>query len=204
MPRTSKRNILPALTGADIDAAGKGAQVSDEIQLVYVVDDIRVPLYAYAGIGEFTPAASGRSHFLQIECRNPRGLVIDEMVGVHHGGQPGDPDNLILKCNTQTFTEPDVLPAPVGQLEPLAFNEGIPALAEARSGTVPSGAFNGGRPGFTVSILGVGLPIGTSGGYGGPVGALQGLFVEFGKFLVMISGRPNAASQWSLRWHELG
>lgn len=204
MPRRSRRNILPALTGADVDASGKGADVSDEIQLVYVLDDIRVPLYAYGGIGEFTPGAAVRSHCLQIECRNPRGLVIDEMVGVHAGGQPGDPDSLIIKCNTQTFPEPNFLPAPLGQLEPLAFNEGIPALAEARSGTVPQGQFNGGRPGFTVSILGVGLPIGTSGGFGGPVGALQGLFIEFGKFLVMISGRPNNASQWSLRWHELG
>lgn len=204
MPRTSRRNILPALTGADVDAAGKGAEVSDEIQLVYILDDIRNPLYAFAGIGEFTPGAVGREHCLQIECRNPRGLVIDEMVGVHAGGQPGDPDSLIIKCNTQTTPEPNFDPAPLGQLEPLAFNEGgIRPAAEARSGTIPQGQFDGGRPGFTVSLLG-GLPIGTSGGFGPPVGALQGLFIDFGKFLVMISGRPNNSSQWSLRWHELG
>jgi len=202
MPRRSIRNILGALTGADIDATGKGATVSDEIQLVYVLDDIRNPLYAFAGIGEFTSKAAGRMHCLQIECRNPRGLVIDEMVGVHAGGQPGDPDFLIIKCNTQTFPEPNFLPIG-GQLEPLAFNEGRQPVAEARSGTIPQNQFNGGRPGFTVSLIG-GLPVGTSGGFGPPVGALQGLFIDSGKFLVMISGNVNNSSQWSLRWHELG
>jgi len=194
MPRRSRRNILDALAAVEIDVAGKGANVSDDIQLVYVLDDIREPLYAYGAIGEFTASAGGRIHILQIECRNPRGLIIDELVGVNTGSS-----RLVVKCNTQSAAEPNILPAPLGQLEPLGISEGRPTAAEARSGTVPSGQFNGGRPGFTVSFaMNAHDPI-----YTALPGALHGLFIGNGRFLVMLQD-GTTFSQWSLRWHELG
>ncbi len=196
MARVSFRNILSALSAVKVDVGGKGAAVSDDIRLVYVLDDIRESLYAYGAIGEFTPAAAGRIHILQINCLNRRGLIIDELVGVHNGSAALG--RLNVKCNTQDEAEPNISP-PGGQPEPLAITEGLPTRAVAVSGTVPSGQFDGARPGFTVSFamtpgeLYCALP-----------GALQGLFVGFNRFLVMLSDASNAGSQWSLRWHELG
>lgn len=196
MPRVSRRNLIrPLDLGALVDFSGKGAQVSDDVQLVYVLDDIRESLYAYGAIGEFTPAAAGRIHLLQIQCRNRRGLIIDELVGVHAGGTNS---RLNVKCNTQDAAEPNIIPAG-GQPEPLGISEGLPTKAVAVSGTVPSGQFDGGRPGFTVSFA-----MNPDNVFCGLPGALVGLFIGFNRFLVMLSDASNAGSQWSLRWHELG
>lgn len=41
MPRTSTRNFLAQLRSVGVDESARGPSVSDDIQLVYVVDDLR-------------------------------------------------------------------------------------------------------------------------------------------------------------------
>jgi len=201
MPRVSKRDILPALRAVKVDVSGKGQNVSDDIQLVYIVDDIREPLYAYGAVGEYTDPAANFLHILQLQCLNRRGLIIDEMVGVHSGLVLEN--HLVVKVNTSDDPEPNISP-PGGKPEPLGISEGKPTKAVVVSGEVPKAQFNGTRAGFTVSFGMNSLDAGSPVRWCTADGVLKGLFVGFNRFLIMMSNQSGADSQWSLRWHELG
>ncbi len=192
MPRRSKRNIIFALDAAEIDVTGKGAQVSDDIQLVYVLDDIREGLYAYGASGAFVNNTPARIAMIEIHCRNKRGLIVDEIMGVHAGGLPRD--FLVINANTQDNEEPSISAEVIATI---AIAEGRPTKARVRSGNIPSAAFFG-RPRFLLSLLG------NTSGFGPPRGALEGLFIGNDRFLVMMSDSVNQQASWSLRWHELG
>ena len=92
MSRVSTRDIVIALRQASIaDTAGHipassgasvGPKVSDDIQLVYVVDYLNAGLFNAGGVG-LNIAAGGQFGVIEIQCRNRAGLIIDYAGGTH-------------------------------------------------------------------------------------------------------------------------
>jgi len=76
MARSSQRNFLTLFRAVDIDDAERGPEVSEDIQLVYVADDLRQSSYIYAGSGGTEPAAIGEHGIVSLECLTRRGLEV--------------------------------------------------------------------------------------------------------------------------------
>ncbi len=76
MGRTSTRNFLTLFRAVGVDAAHRGPDVSDDVQLVYLADDIRQRTYIYAGAGTTEAAVIAESATVSLECRNPGGLEV--------------------------------------------------------------------------------------------------------------------------------
>jgi len=76
VPRTSRRNFLTLFRAIGVDDAARGVEVSDQVQLVYIADDLRQSTYIDAGAGGTEAAVVGEHGFVGLQCRVPRGLEV--------------------------------------------------------------------------------------------------------------------------------
>lgn len=79
MARTSIRNFLTALRAVGIDDAQQGPEVSEDVQLVYLVDDLRERTYIDAGAGGAEGAVVGEHGFMTLQCRVPSGALVTQV-----------------------------------------------------------------------------------------------------------------------------
>lgn len=184
-PRRSLRNILAALVDAQVDVSGKGATVSDGIQLTYLLDDLRASFWVSAGTGSFLADGGGTTHgALQIQCRNRRGLVIDELILVMASGS----DNCIFGVRT----DPDVVTFTTETILPPSMVGPKPPLAIVRLGHITNAQY----------IAQQGVIMGSNdttstGGWG------AGFQLGVGQTLLMAQDRTGRNALIGMRWHEL-
>ncbi len=79
MGRTSRRNFLTLFRAIDVDDATRGPEVSEDIQLVYIADDLRQTASIDAGAGGNEAAVVGEHAIVTLECRNPGGVEITQV-----------------------------------------------------------------------------------------------------------------------------
>ncbi len=76
MARTSTRNFQIAFRSIGVDDSAVGPDVSNDVQQVYIVDDLRQGTYIDAGSGGLEAAVVGEHGFVGVQCRVPRGMEI--------------------------------------------------------------------------------------------------------------------------------
>lgn len=76
MGRVSLRNFLTLFRAVQVDDADRGPEVSEDVQLVYLADDLRQANYIYAGAGGVEAAVIGEHAIVSLQCLNRRGLEI--------------------------------------------------------------------------------------------------------------------------------
>jgi len=76
VPRTSRRNWLDVFRAIRVDDATRNPEVSEEVSLVYIADDLRQRSYIYGGAGVTEAAVVGEHGFASLECRVPGGLEV--------------------------------------------------------------------------------------------------------------------------------
>ncbi len=79
MARSNRRNFLGVFRSLGVDDAQRGADVSEDVQLVYIADDLRQTNYIYAGAGGVEAAGAGEHGFVRLECHTPGGLEIQQV-----------------------------------------------------------------------------------------------------------------------------
>ena len=182
-PRRSKRNILAQLEDVQVDVSGKGATVSDEIQLTYLLDDLRSTAWVTGGTGIFKTAFGANQHgSLQITCRNRRGLLINELIMVKAAG--ANTALFAIKINPApglAMTAETILTSALGAPVPLAL---------VRSGAIDQAIFTGDR-------VTMGDATATAPGWA------AGLKVNAGQTLAMMADDVNKNSLLSMIWTEL-
>jgi len=182
---SSRKFINRALSAVSVDTKGKQPNVTDAIQLVYVLENVGEQLFAHGSVGDFTPnLGGGLHHILQGECRNPRGMIIQEVIGAVASSTGG-----IQSCNVGTAAVSAPISFPI--IEPIGIQEGLPVRAEFISGGV-TGAFFATTLGFY--RVDIGEPI---------ANLMNGLFVGFGRFFMIVSSNSQRPGEWSVRWKEL-
>jgi len=85
MPRRTTRNFLRKFRRFGIEIMGKPPRMSEDIQLVTVVDDFSWPKEAepediYVGVATGISGPGGRHATFELECRAPNGLILDGVV----------------------------------------------------------------------------------------------------------------------------
>jgi len=184
MARTSTRVFQVALRSAGVDDAASGPEVSEDIQLVYIADDLRQRTHIDAGSGVLEAAVVGEHAFIGVQCRVPLGMEIIQITMTI--AVPADGE--VLRVWT-TAVEPTVTGI-ANILTTLRTTGlvGLPAapLSVARSGTIA-----------TASI---------------PVAAFRyvdvhqfvpGFFLNQGQFFNVAFDAANIAVELGIRWREL-
>jgi len=77
--RTSRRNFLTLFRAVRVDADAKGPEVSDDVQLVYIADDLRQTNYIYGGGGTTEAAVVGEHGYISLTCQNAGGLELQQI-----------------------------------------------------------------------------------------------------------------------------
>jgi len=185
---TSKRKFTNlALDSVGIDTKGKQPNVSEQIQLVYNLDNISEQLFAHGSIGDFSIARPGIHHALQGECRNRRGMFIQEVIGAVAGPTAA----VLVVQSVKIGTKAEFTPMTFEVDEPIGIQEGRPIQAKWTSGYI--------TPAQHLTTLGF-----YSVDLGEPIANLMnGLFVGFGRFIIISSFGTDLAGNWSVRWKEL-
>jgi len=80
--RSSQRNLTTLFRAANVDDAEQGPELSENIQLVYIADDLREATYIDGGAGGAEGAVVGEHGFLTLQCRVPRGLLVTQVTMV--------------------------------------------------------------------------------------------------------------------------
>jgi len=184
VPRVSLRNFLALFRAVQVDAAEIGPKVSDDIQLVYVADDLRQSSYIYAGGGTTEAAVVGEHAIVSLECRNRRGLEVQQVE--MFDTVPGFGEELRLWTSA-------VVPTITGAANILSVLrttglQGLPAapLSISQSGTILTAAI----PAATFRMLDVH-------GFQWP------FFINQGQFFNVASATANTAVSLGIRWREL-
>jgi len=182
--RTSFRNFLTLFRAIGVDDATRGPEVSDNIELVYIADDIRQRNYIYAGSGTTEAAVVGEHGIISLECRVPGGLEIGQITM-----------NILIPAFGTTLrvwtsgVEP-VITGPATLLTALRTTglQGLPAapLSAARAGTIltaaiPATAFR------YVDVAQFAPPF----------------FINQGQFFNVAFNTANLAVDMGIRWREL-
>jgi len=79
MARKNLRNFITLFRAVEVDDAERGPEVSQDIQLTYLADDLRQANYIYAGTGGTEAAVAGEHAIVSLECRNRRGLEVRQI-----------------------------------------------------------------------------------------------------------------------------
>lgn len=185
MGRTSFRNFLTAFRAIRVDDATRGPEVSEDIQLVYVVDDLRRITAIDAGAGGNEAAVVGENAFVSVECRNAGGLEITQVtmtIPVPAGGT-------VLRAWTSAL-QPVGLTGPATLLTVLRTTglQGLPAgpLGVATSATFATGSI----PATTFQWV-------DQAGFQAP------FFISQGQHFNVAFGAVNVAVALGIRWREL-
>jgi len=184
MARTSIRNFLTAFRHVGVDATAEGPDVSQDVQMVYVVDDLRQTSYIQGGSGTIEAAVAVENAIISIECRVPRGMEIEQITIEDAVAGFGDQ----IECWTSA-TEPTI--TGVANLVTALRTTGLagqPAapLSIARVGTIATGA----------------IPA-SAFRYNGQQGFTPRFFINQGQFFNAAAAEANVLKNVAIRWREL-
>jgi len=184
MARTSIRNFLTAFRAVGVDDAGSGPEVSEDIQMVYLADDLRESTYIDAGAGGGEGAVVGEHGFMTLECRVPSGLLVTQVTMTDL--LPTDPFEVLAWTSA-------VLPTVTGiavMLTALRTTglQGLPAapLSVASRATIAT----------------ANIAVGTF-RFLNTAGFEQPFFMNNGQFLNIVFLAANVAVDMGIRWREL-
>jgi len=184
MPRVSLRKFLTLFRAVAVDDAQRGSELSENIQLTCLADDLRQAIYIYAGGGTPEAAVVGEHGFVTLECRNRRGLEVQQIE--MFDSVPGFGEELRMWTS-------GVVPVITGAANILSVLrttglQGLPAapLSIAQAGTILTAAL----PVTTFRMLDVH-------GFQWP------FFINQGQFFNVASATANAAVSIGIRWREL-
>jgi len=183
MARKNLRNFITLFRAVDVDDAEAGPEVSEDIQLVYLADDLRQANYIYAGAGISEAAVVGENAIISLQCRNRRGLEVMQVSMIV--AIPGFGEQIRLWTS-------DPAPAITGAANLLTVLrttglQGLPAapLSIAQSGTIVTAAI----PATTFVML-------DTHGFQTP------FFINEGQHFNCAFGAANTVVIVGIRWRE--
>ncbi len=184
MARKNLRNFINLFRAVAVDDAEAGPEVSEDIQLVYVADDLRQASYIYAGSGTVEAAVAVENAIISIECRVARGMEIEQITIDDQVAGFGDPVEVWTSATEPTITGVATLLTAL-RTTGLA---GLPAapLSVARAGTIATGA----------------IPA-TAFRYNSQQGFAHRFFINQGQFFNAASADANVLKNIGIRWREL-
>ncbi len=116
MPRKTTRNFLRAFAQAGINYLGRLPMMSDDIQLVSVLDDWSDrgggrPRSLYAGMATGMSVSGSNHGIIQLEVVNPNGIILDQVSGIQatSGAAQSIPIDCYVLDQSETFTVQDTL-----------------------------------------------------------------------------------------------
>jgi len=182
--RISRRNFLTLFRATGVDATPRGPEVSDDVQLVYIADDIRQRTYIYAGSGTTEAAVVGENGIISLQCLVPAGMEIQQITM-----------NILIPAFGTTLrvwtsgAEPTI--TGVANLVTALRTTGLlglPAapLSIARAGTIASGS----------------IPV-TAFRYLDAAGFVDPFFINQNQFFNVAFNTANTAVDIGIRWREL-
>ncbi len=184
MARTSRRNFLTAFRAIDVDDAQRGVDVSEQVELVYIADDLRQTTYIDAGSGGTEAAVVGEHAFITLECRVARGVEIRQVTM--------SPTIVSVGNDIRTWTS-GVIPVITGAATMVSALrttglQGLPAAPESQTtrGTI-----------LTAAIPADAMRTVDSQGFTAP------FFINAGQFFNVAMGTANLSSFLGIRWREL-
>lgn len=169
-----------------VDASAKGPDVSDDVQLVYVVDELRRLTAIDAGSGTTEAAVVGEHGMVSLQCRVSGGMEIIQLtMNLTAPAAAGT----ILRAWT-TAIEPVNMTGPANLITALRtvglIGQPAAPLSIARAGTLPTASI----PATTFRWLN------TSGFY-------APFFLNEGQFFNVVFGTANVGVDIGIRWREL-
>lgn len=184
MGRTSVRNFQTLFRAVGVDDAAGGPDVSDDIQLVYIVEDIQKLTNIDAGGGTTEAAVVGEHAFLGFQCRAGHGsevVQINMSIAIPAFGE----ELRVWTSGTQ--------PALTGAATILTALrttglQGLPAAPE--------------NPLTSATIATAAIPA-TAFRYANVDGFALPFFVNQGQFFNVAFGAANVAVNSGMRWREL-
>jgi len=182
--RTSRRNFLTAFRAIGVDDATRGPDVSDDVQLVYVADDLRQRSYIYAGAGTSEASVVGQHSILSLECRNQGGLEIQQLTM----NLLVPADGTILRVWTSGVIP--VITGPAAVISALRTT-GLQGLPAAPLGVVTSGTI------LTAAIPAAAFRYLDNHGFTHP------FFINQAQFFNVAFGSANQFTDSGIRWREL-
>jgi len=180
VPRTSSRNLLAAFAALQIDDRATGPKVSDDIQLVYIVDDATSLSESHVGTGGTEAAVAGEHGIMSLQCNNPGGLVVEtaSVLQVPFFGN---------EASAQIWTSA-VVPTITGPAAPLLeLQQGPSSQANVLQGTITTANIPGGASRY----------LNQNGN------APAGFLLRNGQFFNIAFSVVNVATALGLRWREL-
>lgn len=184
MGRISVRNFLTLFRAVGVDAAERGPDVAEDVQMVYVVDDVRQHSNIDAGAGGTEAAVIAEHGFIGLECRVPGGLeVVQITMSILTPAFGAD-------LRVWTSGAQPVLTGPATMVTALRTTglQGLPAAplsistrATIATAAIPATAFR------YVDVHGFQPPF----------------FINQGQFFNVANGASNVAVDVGIRWREL-
>ncbi len=185
MGRTSFRNFLTAFRAISVDDATRGPEVSEDVQLVYVVDELRRITVIDAGAGGNEAAVVGENAVVSVECRNAGGLEITQVTMT----APVPASGTVLRAWTSAI-QPVGFTGPATLLTVLRTT-GLQGLPAGPLGLATSATF------ATASI-----PV-TTFQWVDQAGFQAPFFINQGQHFNVAFGVANFAIALGIRWREL-
>ncbi|MEE8549620.1 MAG: hypothetical protein V3S74_09105 [Alphaproteobacteria bacterium] len=119
MARTTTRNFLNIFRKAGITFGPRAPKMSDDVQLVSVLDDWSprregVPRGGYYGVSAGLPAGGTNHSIIELECRNRNGIIVIRCTSLFFDAPPQPTRELfiytrpITNRETFTITRPDI------------------------------------------------------------------------------------------------
>jgi len=176
---------VTAFRAVGVDDATRGPDVSDNVSLVYIADDIRQRNYIYAGAGTSEASVAGEHAILSLECRNQGGLEVQQLTM-----------NLLVPADGTTLRVWTSGVQPVGITGPATVisalrTTGLQGLPAAPLGVVTSGTL------ITASIPAAAFRYLDNGGFTPP------FFINQGQHFNVAFGSANQFTDSGIRWREL-
>jgi len=182
MPRRSLRNLLNPFRHASIDTSGKGANVSDDIQLTYEMGKLDPYLQGYFGTGVNITPAAGNFPCVELSVLNPDGILLQALIqDIKETNIGSQPQQAFVATRATPITMAD------GANLPIHLQTNCSPLCTARFGSVEVGE----------------LAVGQMRQMARGPNVLRGLFIPFGMFLISIRNAAAQPSGISMFWIEL-
>jgi len=184
MARTSTRNYQTAFRSVQVDDSANGPDVSQDVQMVYLVDDLREATYIDAGAGGQEAAVVGEHGFMALECRVPRGVQVIQVTMSLQTPADGTDIRLWTAATLPTVTGAANM---LTTLRTVGL-QGLPAapLSISQRATIATAAI----PAATFRMVDL-------------AGFVPGFFLNEGQFFNVAFGTANTAVNLGIRWREL-
>lgn len=184
MARTSRRNFLSVFRSIQVDADARGPDVSNDVGLVYIVDDVRQRTAIDAGSGTTEAAVIGEHAIISLQCRVPGGMEVHQITMNIQIPAFGTTLRLWTSGAEPVITGPNTL-VTVLRTTGLVGQPEAP-LSVARAGTILTAAI----PADTFRYL-------DASGFTPP------FWLNSGQFFNVAFATANLAVDMGIRWREL-